>query len=196
MPPVGDICCFLEKSHWTKRCFFCFLCMCTGVSYVSTRASLSWQVFITWLWLTPSRRSKTNAGFVKSTLHVIPSTHLFMFMCACSRLSLSMLVYISADLTFHLSIYLAALSTGLSDCSVTNPKVLLGSFKFFPMFIMCSKPENLLFCSQAILRQKDRVLHIGPSYRPLIFQLQLLHLNAHMRAKMLYTTCPSPPMSS
>ena len=103
----------MVKNHLKEKDFFSVFCVCTGVLHVSMRASPSWRLFINLTDVVPEE--EIRLCLAKSILHVIPSTRLFLFMCACSPLSLTTLVYIIADLTFGLSIHLPALSSGLSD---------------------------------------------------------------------------------
>lgn len=144
----------MAKNHSEPKRVFS-VCVCAQVLSMSTGVPLRATGFHH-LTLTDVTSEEEIKSWVCQVYPVCHSFHSSLYVYVCLLSSSSRHAGVSADLTFRPSIHLAALSAGLSDClvgSFVNPKVLAGTFKFLSLFIMCSRPEKLLFCSRAILHQ-------------------------------------------
>lgn len=119
------------KIHPGSFRFLKVFCVCTGAIHVSTRASQSPCLFITWLLLTSSARKKSF--FVRGLLRVslFPLTSLYVYVCLLSSSSLFAHVYICwSDLlpiypsSCSVSLWLVGWQRWESKCDVWYVQIL------------------------------------------------------------------------
>lgn len=145
----------MVKNHSEQKSFFFFFCVCAQVFRMSACVVLWDGRFssTSFNWRFPRGRNEVVFSEVYTSMSFLPLNSFCLCVPALVFLSPHWCIYLLIWPSVRLSIFLLSQLVYLT--SRLAALWICKCWQIFPLFIMCSGPENLIFCSKAIRHQQQ-----------------------------------------